>query len=103
LISEVGDFKKEKNFLRQQREEQEQAMHNLVKELEMKKDRELRAKLEKEEIQRALKDIEKTKVSALERDRRRELEKLAAERENLRLREEGVLDDIKNLENQMFE
>jgi uncharacterized protein involved in exopolysaccharide biosynthesis len=78
-------------------------MHDLVKELEMKKDRELRAKIEKGEIQKALKEIEKTKLSALERDKRKELERLAAERENLRLREEEVIDEIKGLENKLFE
>ncbi len=78
-------------------------MHDLVKELEMKNDRELRAKIEKDEIQKALKEIEKTKVSALERDKRRELERLAADRENLRLREEAVMDDIRGLEANTYE
>jgi hypothetical protein len=78
-------------------------MHDLIKELETKKDRELRAKIEKEEIQKALKEIEKTKTSALERDKRKELEKLAAEREHLRLREEEIIDEIKGLENKMYE
>lgn len=50
-----------------------------------------------------MKEIERTKLSALERDKRKELERLAAERENLRLREEEVLDDIKNLDNKLFE
>ena len=83
--------------------EQDKAMHDLIKELELKKERELRAKLEKEEIQRNLKEIEKTKTNALERDKRRELERLAAERENLRLREEEIIDDIKNLEVKQYE
>ena len=78
-------------------------MHDLIKELETKNDRELRAKIERDEIQKALKEIEKTKVSALERDKRRELERLAADRENLRLREEGVMDEIRSLEAQMYE
>ena len=78
-------------------------MHDLIKELETKGDRELRAKMEREEIQKALKEIERTKVSALERDRRRELERLAAERENLRLQEEEVLDEIRTLEGRVYE
>ena len=77
-------------------------MHDLIKELEFKKDRELRAKIERNEIQKALKEIERTKASALERDKRRELEKLAAERENLRLREEEVMYDIKTLEDKLL-
>lgn len=78
-------------------------MHDLVKELEFKKDRELRAKIERDEIQKALKEIERTKVSALERDKRRELERLAAEREHLRLKEEDVIDEIKNLEEKLYQ
>jgi uncharacterized protein involved in exopolysaccharide biosynthesis len=73
-------------------------MHDLIKDLELRKERELRAKIEREEIQKALKDIDKAKTSALERDRRKELERLAAERENLRLREEEIMDEIRNLE-----
>lgn len=69
----------------------------------MKKERELRAKIEKEEIQKALRNIEKTKISALERDKRKELERLAAERENLRLKEEEIIDEIKELENNLFQ
>lgn len=76
-------------------------MHDLLKELKTKNDRELRAKIEREEIQKALKEIERTRTSALERDKRRELEKIAAERESLRLRELEVMDDIQNLEMQM--
>lgn len=40
-------------------------------------------------------------MSAMERDKRRELERLAAEREALRLREEEVIDEIRDLEWQM--
>jgi hypothetical protein len=47
-----------------------------------------------------LKNIEGTKVKHLERDKRRELERIAAERENLRLREEETMDEIVRLEEQ---
>ena len=78
-------------------------MLDLVKEFEGRKDRELRARIEKEEIQKALKEIERTKISALEQDKRRELERLAADREGLRLKEEEVMDEIKNLEHKLYE
>lgn len=78
-------------------------MHDLMKELETKKDREIRARIEREEINKALKDIDRAKTSALERDKRRELERLAAERESLRLKEEEVLDEINQLEGKLFE
>ena len=78
-------------------------MIDLLNELKSRKDREIRAKLEQEEIQKVLKEINRDKASALERDRRRELERIAAERENLRLREEAVMDDIRNLEEEAYE
>ena len=40
--------------------------------------------MEKNEIQRALQEIERNKVTVLEREKKRELERLAVERENLR-------------------
>lgn len=48
-------------------------MLDLIKELENRKERELRARVEKEEIQRAMKEIEISKVGALEKDKRQEL------------------------------
>lgn len=73
----------------------------MAKELELKKERVNRAKLEKQQIAQALQEIEQTKMSAMERDKRRELERLAAEREALRHREEEVIDEIRDLEWQM--
>ena len=78
-------------------------MIDLLNELKSRKDREIRAKLEQEEIKKVLKEINRDKASALERDRRRELERIAADRENLRLREEAVMDDIRNLEEEAYE
>ena len=57
--------------------------------------------MEKQQIAQALQEIEQTKMSAMERDKRRELERLAAEREALRHREEEVIDEIRDLEWQM--
>lgn len=78
-------------------------MMDLLNELKSRKDRDIRAQLEQQEIQRALKEIDRDKASALERDKRRELERIAAERENLRYREESVMDEIKNLEEKVYE
>jgi hypothetical protein len=69
-----------------------------MQELDMKRDREIRARQEKQEIQRALQELEKTKFSVLEKEKKRELERLATEREALRLREEQVMLEIQELE-----
>ena len=78
-------------------------MMDLLNELRSRKDREVRAALEQQEIQKALKEIQRDKASALERDKRRELERIAAEREHLRYKEEGLMDEITGLEKKFYE
>lgn len=74
-----------------------------MSELDLKREREIRAKVEKQEILKTLQDLERTKITALERDKKRELERLAVEREGLRLREEEVMQEIHQLEVRMEE
>jgi L-serine deaminase len=74
-----------------------------MKELEQRRDREMRARIEKQQIQQALQEVEKNKITAMERDKRRELERLAAEREALRQREDQVIEEIRELEGKMEE
>jgi hypothetical protein len=62
-------------------------MYELLRDLEQRKEKELRAQIEKEEILRNIKDMDQKQLGALEREKKRELEKLAAEREALRVRE----------------
>ena len=59
----------------------------MLRDLEQRKEKELRAQIEKEEILRNIKDMDQKQLGALEREKKRELEKLAAEREALRVRE----------------
>ncbi len=42
-------------------------------------------------------------LTTLERDKKRELERLAQEREALRLREQQMLDEVKRMEMQIIE
>ena len=51
-------------------------MMDVLNELKSRKDREIRAQLEQQEIQKVLKEIDRDKASALERDKRRELERI---------------------------
>lgn len=57
----------------------------------------MRARLEKDQIRRALVDLEKNKLSTLEQERKKELMKLSNERETLRLKEEELMDEINKL------
>ena len=97
-MEEIEDFKREKNQVRLARLDQDRALQDLMSELDLKREREIRAKVEKQEILKTLQDLERTKITALERDKKRELERLAAEREGLRLREEEVMQEIHELE-----
>lgn len=73
-------------------------MYELLRDLEQRKEKELRAQIEKEEILRNIKDLDQKQLGALEREKKRELEKLAAEREGLRVREQQMLDEVKRME-----
>ena len=73
---------------------QDQEMYSLLRELEQRKEKELRAQIEKEEILRNIKDMDQKQLGFLEREKKRELEKLAAEREALRVREQQMLDEV---------
>ncbi len=70
----------------------------LLRDLEQRKEKELRAQIEKEEIQRNLKDLDKKQLTAIERERKKELEKLAVERENLRMKEQAMMDEVRKME-----
>ena len=52
---------------------------NLLKDLEKRKEKELRAQIEKEEIKRTLKQMDKESLTLADRNKRREIEKLGAE------------------------
>ena len=84
----MKEIKKEKHLMRMQKDQNEEDLFQLLKDLEQRKEKELRAQIEKEEIQRNLKDLDKKQLGALERERKKELERLAVERENLRVREQ---------------
>lgn len=76
---------------------------DLMKDLQQRKELELRARLEKEQIFKTLKDLDSKQLTTLERERKKELERLAGERESLRQREQRMLDEVKNMETQLME
>ena len=62
-------------------------MFDLLKDLEKWKEKELRAQIEKEEIRRTIKQLDKESLTHADKNKRRELEKLENEWESLRIRE----------------
>ena len=77
-------------------------MFDLLKDLEKWKEKELWAQIEKEEIRRTLKQLDKESLTHADKNKRRELEKLENERENLRIWEQTLMDDIKNMEEDLW-
>lgn len=70
----------------------------MLHDLESKKEKEIRARVEKDQIRRALMDLEKAKLTTIEQEKKRELERLIAEREALRAKENDLLHDIESME-----
>lgn len=89
--------KEERQKIRLTKVKDDAELENLLRDLEQRKEKALRARLEKDQIRRALVDLEKTKLSTLEQERKKELMKLSNERETLRLKEEELLDEINKL------
>ena len=85
------------------KKKQEVALAGLLEEFSLKKDIEIRAKMEKDRINKMLRDIQKSKLTALEEDKKRELERLAAQREAVRLQEESLHDQVHKLTNEINE
>ena len=92
---EIQQLKNKKHLLRLQEDTDEAKVIELLKELEKAKEKDLRAELDKEEIKQAIKDMDHTALTHADRMKRRELEKLSRERENLRIREQEMIDDVK--------
>lgn len=59
IISEVDHFKREREKLRLLKKQDEEVLLDLMQEMEKKKERELRADIEKEQIRKALKDVQR--------------------------------------------
>ncbi len=98
---ELNKIKQEKGLFRTKKQEQEEALADLLKEVELKNERDLRARIEKDQIKKDLVDLEKNKLTTLEQEKKNQLERLAQDRENLRQKEQHLLNDISRLENDM--
>lgn len=90
-------MKIEKQKTSEAKQEQERQLGDLLKDFATRKDIELKAKFEKDAINKQLREIQKVKLTALENDKKRELERLAAQREAIRLQEQGLLDEVQKL------
>jgi len=98
---ELDKLKLDKANIRAKKQQEEEALADLIRESEQKKERDLRTKIEKEQIQKELAHLEKTKLTALEQEKKAQLEKLAADREALKQKEDHLMREIGRLEGDM--
>ena len=98
MDEELNKLRDDRMKIRLKKDDDQKAFEELLHDLEQKKEKEIRARVEKEQIRRALMDLEKAKLTTIEQDKKRELERLIAEREALRAKENDLLDDIGKLE-----
>ncbi len=94
---EVETLKKERQLLKLQKAGDDQELTELMTVLDTRKEKELRAKIEREKIAGELQAIDRTKLSYVEEDKKRELERLAAEREAIHKKEEDIMNEIGGL------
>ena len=60
---------------------------DILKDLGERKERELKAQIEKEEISRAIKVVDRSELDVLKDQKKRELEQLGRDREEVRVKE----------------
>eukprot|EP00826_Nyctotherus_ovalis_P045286 TRINITY_DN4992_c0_g1_i7.p2 TRINITY_DN4992_c0_g1~~TRINITY_DN4992_c0_g1_i7.p2 ORF type:complete len:171 (-),score=74.17 TRINITY_DN4992_c0_g1_i7:879-1391(-) len=91
---ELEEIRRERQLLKLQNEKD---MEELMKVLAAKRHRELRSRVEKEKIAAGLQALDKDEFSDIAKEKKMELERLEAEREGIRRREESLMSDIQKL------
>ena len=98
---QVQRLKNRKHLDRMKNAETEKDEFELLKELERGKERELRAEIEREEIRRTLAELDRGALTNADKYKKRELEKLEAERSSLGVREQQMVDEIERMDREM--
>ena len=101
MQKELEKLKLEKADIRAKKQHEEEILTDLIRETELKKERDIRARIERDQIKKEIATLEKTKLTALEQEKKNQLEKLAADRELLRQKEENLLKEVNRLEGDM--
>lgn len=66
MDDELNKLKDDRQKIRLKRDDDQQVFQELLHELEIQKDKEIRTKIEKDQIRRALMDLEKAKLTTIE-------------------------------------
>ncbi|CAK4721154.1 unnamed protein product [Aphanomyces euteiches] len=100
---EVRAFKLKQQQANLMRKQEEDDVAALMLEIEMNKQDELRARMERERIKEELRQLDSAGIVSLEEERKRELLELAKQKEMLLQKEQNTLRDIQALEQRVKE
>jgi len=70
----------------------------MLRELELKKEKELRDRIEKDQIRKELANLEKEKLNVLGDEKKKQLLKVENDRNNLMMKEKELLKELEQLE-----
>ena len=97
---ELDRIRKERQMLKLQNEKN---MEDLMRAFASKNDQEMRNKITKDKIASEISKLEHEKLSRIELTKKEELERLEADRETIRRREQGLMNEIKELSKRVKE
>jgi len=98
MQNDIQRLKQDKALIRSKKNQEEEVLADLMKEVELKHERDLRARIERDQIKKDLMDLDKHRLSTLEQEKKLRLEKLALDRDNLKQKETQLVQDIAKLE-----
>ena len=103
MEDELLRIKRDRQKLQLQKQQDDATLVKLIQELEVRKEKELKDKIEKEEIIKEMKLLEKKKLTKMEKNKKNKLEKLKNERELIAMKEQELMNEIKGLSGKVDE
>ena len=98
---ELRKLKIRQQKIRAQRNQDEREIRDLMRDLEKRKEVELRARMEREVVKRELRNLDAVQLKSIESERKQEIAQLAREREQLKMREDELMSEVAKLENRI--
>ena len=98
---ELRQLKIKQQKARAKKNQEERELRDLIANLEKKKEKELRHRMEKEMIKRELRNLDAIQLKQIEVDRKEEIAKLARERAALKQREDDLMNEVTKLEQRL--
>jgi len=98
---ELRKLKIRQQKIRAQRNQDEREIRDLMRDLEKRKEVELRARMEREVVKRELRNLDAVQLKSIESERKQEIAQLARESEQLKMREDELMSEVAKLEDRI--